>query len=181
MKINDRVFSFWLKFVYQEKLNSFTFDAKNQKALFRDYIESGINEFLLQANKPLTERLAELLRLFSDDTIQIDRKRLRLNHFREVKPLEFNNRSLKDGLLGRSSDSLWIMAFKPDALTEDFVAEFARECKRYRHKVQRRVIVTLKEIDANTRLRAMEEKVLMWDVENLNQILDLFSKPRVIA
>ena len=33
LKINDRVFSFWIKFVYQEKLQSLTFDAKNQKPL----------------------------------------------------------------------------------------------------------------------------------------------------
>ncbi len=181
LKINDRVFGFWIRFVYQEKLHSLTFDAKNQKAIFRDNIEGMIQEFLLDARKPIIERVTELLRLFEDETIQIEKKRLRLSHFREIKPLEFNRRSLKDGLIGRSSDSLWIMAFQPEVLTEEDITEFARECKKYRHKLQKKIMVTFREIDANARLRALEEKILTWDLNNLNQILDLFLKPRVIV
>lgn len=181
LKINDRVFSFWLKFVYQEKLNSLTFDAKNQKNLFRDYIEGMIQEFFIHANKPILERITEILRLFSDDTILIDKKRLRLTHFTEIKPLEFNNRNLQEGLLGRSPGSLWIMTFQHDLLTEDYVVDFSKECKRYRHKTQKKIIVTLKDIDSGVRLRALEEKILMWDLNHLNQIFDLFHKPRVIV
>lgn len=180
LKINDRVFSFWLKFVYQEKLHSLTFDAKNQKTLFRDNIENMIQEFLVQADKPIAERLMELLHLFADDKVQIGRKRLRLDHLREIKPLQFTNRGLKEGLIGRSPDSTWILGFKYDLLTEEDVAEFTKECRKYRHKLQKKIIIALKDIDANARLRAMEEKILTWDLENLNQLLDLYSKPRVI-
>jgi len=179
--INDRVFSFWVKFVYQEKLQSLTFDSKYQKTKFRDKIEEMIQEFLVSAQKTLSERMSELLRLFEDEVMQIERKKIRLNHFREIKPLEFHGRSLRGGLIGRSSESLWIMAFKEDHLSEEDVAEFARECKKYRHKLQRKIIITLKDIDANTRLKALEEKIWTWDIGNLNNMLDLFSKPRVIA
>ncbi|TRZ94175.1 hypothetical protein D4R78_06760 [bacterium] len=113
--------------------------------------------------------------------MQIERKKIRLNHFREIKPLAFKHRFLKDGLLGRSSDALWIMAIKSDALTEQDITEFAKECKRYHHKSQRKVMITLKEVDVNARLRALEEKIWTWDLSSLNLILDLFSKPRVIA
>ena len=181
LKINDRIFCFWLRFVYQQKLNSLTFDAKNQKAVFRDNIEGMIKEFLSAAQKPIIERLTELLYLFTDDIVQIERKRLRLTHFREIKTLDFNNRSLRQGILGRSNDSLWIMAFKHDLLTEDDVTGFAKECKKYRHKLQRKIIVAFQDVDANARLRALEEKIWTWDLNNLNQILDLFYKPRVIV
>jgi len=135
----------------------------------------------MQSEKPLASRVSELLALFEDDLMQIERKKVRLNHFREIKPLVFNHRFLKEGLLGRSSDALWIMAIKSEALTEQDIAEFAKECKRYHHKSQRKIIVTLKEVDPNARLRALEEKIWTWDLNSLNQILDLFSKPRVIA
>ncbi len=179
--INDRVFGFWMRFVYQEKLQSLTIDSKNQKTKFRDKIEELMREFFVCAQKPLVERMSELLRLFEDEVIQVERKKIRLNHFREIKPLEFNTRSLRAGLIGRSSESLWIMAFKDELLTEEDITEFAKECKKYRHKLQRKIIITLKDIDANTRLRALEEKIWTWDIGNLNKILDLFSKPRVIV
>ena len=180
LKISDRVFGFWIKFVYQEKLQSLTFDAKNQMALFRDNIEGMIQEYLLNAKKPILERMIELLHLFEDEMIQIERKKVRLTHFREIKPLEFNNRRLKEGLIGRSCDNLWIMAFKQGDLTEDDIAEFAKECKKYRHRLQKKIIIAFQDIDSNARLRALEEKIWTWDLNNLNQILDLFSKPRVI-
>jgi len=181
LRINDRVFGFWLKFVYQGKLSSFTFDAKNQKSLFRENIEEMIREFLLNAQRPITERMIELLRLFEDEITQIEGRKLRLTHFKEIKPLEFNARNFKDGLLGRSSDSLWIMGFKQDLLTEDDVSEFTKECRKYRHKLQRKIIISLRDIDANARLKAMEEKIWTWDLNNLNQIFDLFSKPGIMV
>lgn len=181
LKINDRVFNFWLRFVYQEKLRSLTFDAKNQKIQFRDTIENMIQEFLIYSQKPIIERMAELLRLFEDDVIQIEKKRVKLTHFREIKPFEFNNNSLKYGLIGRSSEALWIMAFEQQPLTEDDIAVFSKECKKYHHKLQKKIIVSFRDMDANARLRALEEKIWTWDLNNLNQILDLFSRPRVIA
>lgn len=179
--INDRVLSFWLKFVHQEKLNSLTFDSKAQKAFFREKIEEMIQEFLAAARKPVSERMMELLRLFEDDTMQIEKKRLRLLHFREIKPLEFRSRDLHDGVIGRSQEGLWIIALKYDSLNEDDVVEFSRECKKYRNKLQRKIIIGLQDIDANARLKAMEEKVWTWDLNNLNQLFDLFSKPRLIV
>lgn len=181
LKINDRVFGFWLRFVYQQRAHSLTFDAKNQKEKFRDKIEGMIGEFLFNAQKPLMERMGELLKLFEDEIIQLERKKIRLNHFREIKSLDFNNRALKDGLIGRSNDSLWIIGIKRELVTEEDIAAFAKECKKYRHKLQRKIIVTLQDIDANTRLKALEEKIWTWDINNLNQILDLYSMPRVIA
>jgi len=181
LQINDRVFSFWMKFVYQGKLHSLTFDAKNQKDRFRDSIENIIQEFILQAQKPLMERMNELLGSFEDEMIQVDKSKVRLNHLREIKPLQFRSSLLRNGLIGRSNDSLWIVAVKQDSLTEEDIVEFSRECRRYRHKLQRKVIVTLKDIDVNTRLRALEEKIWTWDINSLNQILDLYSKPKVIA
>lgn len=181
LRINDRVFGFWLKFVYRERLHSLTFDAKKQKELFRNNIEDTIQDFIVSSQKSFMERMTELLNLFEDEMIQLERKKIKLNHFREIKTLEFNNRNLKHGLIGRSRDSLWIMALKNEPLTEDDITEFAKECKKYRHKLQRKIIVTLQDIDANTRLRALEEKIWTWDINNLNQILDLYSKPWVIV
>jgi len=180
LKCTDRLFSYWMCFVYKQKLHSVTFDANNQKEKFRDNILALIGEFSKQSSLPLANRVSELLSLFEDDLMQFERKKIRLNHFREIKPLVFNSQ-MKEGLLGRSSDALWIMAIKPEALTEQDVTEFAKECKRYHHKSQRKIIVTLKEVEPNARLKALEEKIWTWDLNSLNQILDLFSRPRVIA
>jgi GTPase SAR1 family protein len=181
LKVNDRVFGFWLRFVYQERSQSLSFDAKSQKSRFRDNIEDLIQEFLNNNQKTISERVTELMRLFDDDTLQFEKRKMKLEHFREIKPLELNIGNLRQGLIGRSNDSVWIVAFKTEPLTEEEIAAFSRECRKFRHKLQRKIIVTLKDIDSNARLKAMEEKVWTWDINNLNNFMDLFSKPRVIV
>ncbi|MFH1355082.1 MAG: ATP-binding protein [Candidatus Omnitrophota bacterium] len=180
LKINDRVFSFWLRFVYQEKLQSLTFDASNQKIKFKDRIQTLINEFYRASQKSLSERMTELLRLFENETVQLENKRIRLNHFREIKRLEFRGRNLKNGILGRSHDNLWIIAITQGLLTEHDILDFSKECRKYRQKPQRKIMVTLRDIETNTRLRALEEKVITWNIDDLNQMFDLFAKPRLV-
>jgi len=179
--ICDRVFGFWLRFVYQEKLNSLTFNTEEQKKSFRVKIENKIEQFILANQKSVLERTMELLRLFENELIQMRNKKIRLIHFREVKPLTFAQSRLHDGLLGRSKDSLWVMAVKSDVITEDDIVDFANQCQKLRYaKLQRKVIITNSNIDTNVRLKAMEEKVLTWDLDDLNLILDLYNKPRIV-
>jgi len=179
--INDRVFSFWLRFVYQEKAFSLDAFTQRQRANFRERIVQFIKEFSTNAQRPLLERLEELLQLFEDDNLQIEKKKLRLSRFREVKPLNFISKGFPEGLIGRARDSLWILALRYGSISEDDIAEFAQECRRYRHRCQRRIIVSLQEIDPNARLRALEEKIWTWDVNHLNNLFDLYFKPRVIT
>lgn len=181
LQIDDRVFSFWLRFVYQGKLNALTFDAQNQNAVFRKNIEAMIHEFLASAAKRLPERIAEMVRLFSDDRIQVDKKSMRLTHFREVKPVEFNGRALKEGLVCRSGDGLWLFGFTHEAPGEDDIASFSQECRKFRRKLERKVLVTLSDMDQNSRLRALNENIWTWDLNRLNQMFDLFSKPRIVV
>jgi len=179
--ICDRIFGFWLMFVYRQKLNAFTFNTEEQKKSFRIKIEDKIDQFISNNQKSVLERMMELLRLFENELIQLRAKKIRLVRFREIKPLTFVRSRLNEGLLGRSKDALWIMAIKPDTLTEDDIIDFANQCQRLHYtKPQRKVIITNYNIDTNVRLKAMEEKVLTWDLDDLNLILDLYNKPRVI-
>ena len=179
--ITDRVFSFWLKFVYREKSKSLTFHTEQQEKNFRDIIEDKINQFIIANQKSVLERTIELLHLFANESIQLRTKRIRLVQFREIKVLNFNRSRINEGLLGRSKDILWIMAIKPDNLMEEDIADFAKQCQRLRYvKPQKKVIITNSNIDTNVRLKAMEEKVLTWDLDDLNTLLDLYNKPRVI-
>ncbi|MDD4939958.1 MAG: ATP-binding protein [Candidatus Omnitrophica bacterium] len=181
LKVNDRVFGFWLRFVYQEKMKSLTFDSRNQNVIFREKIESMIREFLSDAGKSLVERTMEVMHLFTDDTVHLETRRLRLTHFREIKAMEFDNQRIHEAVIARSHDDLWIIAFKRGVLTEEDITDFTRECRKYRHKLQKKIIVSLEDIDANTRLRALEEKVWTWDLNSLNQLFDLFHRSRIIS
>ena len=179
--VSDRVFGFWLKFVYQEKMNSVTCDSESQKAVFKKRLETMFQEFAVYSGKPVAQRIAELFRLFSDERVQMERKSLKLSRFREVKHLEFGSSRLRDGLLCRSNDCIWVLVMGSEGVTEEDISEFSRECRKYRNKLQRKILVTTGDLDHNSHLKAMDEKIITWDLNRVNQLLDLFSKPRIIS
>jgi hypothetical protein len=181
LTVNDRLFGFWLKFIYRQRQQALIPDAAGERERFREYLENEIQEFILNSHKEVSERMRELMGLFEDDMAQLEKRKIRLTQFREIKTTEFGSLTASKGLIGRSSESLWIMAVKKGPLCEEDIAEFSRECRKYRHKNQKRIIVTLSEIDHNTRLKALEEKIWAWDIRHLNQMLDLYSKPWVVA
>ncbi|MCM8779774.1 MAG: hypothetical protein NC914_01295 [Candidatus Omnitrophica bacterium] len=181
-KINDRVFSFWLRFVYQEKSTTFSADTESKIDIFKNKIAELLREFIQDTQRPIFNRILELLQLFGNESLHIERKRLRLSQFREIKPLKFRGRLLKEGILGRTSHDIWIIAFSNESITEEDVAEFALECKKYKNnRMQKKIIVSTRNIESNARLKALEEKILPWNLDNLNFILDLFSKSRIIV
>ena len=138
--ICDRIFGFWLRFVYREKLNSLTSDPQEQARRFCRLIEERIEQFISNNRKSVLERTIDLLRLFENESLQLHAKKIRLAQFKEVKPFNFSRCRLNQGLLGRSKDSLWIMAIKQDVLTEEDIIDFAAECQRLRYaKLEKKV------------------------------------------
>lgn len=180
--INDRVFSFWLKSVYQGRQQALSFNAQSQQQQFRSRVQAMLDDFFLAAARPVPDRITELLRLFGDERIQMERKKLKLAHFREIKPVEFRSRGLREGLICRSQDSsLWVIAFRNELMTEEDISGFSQECRKYRQKLERKIIVSLDNLDPNSRLRALEEKIWTWDINHLNMMFDMFSKPRIVS
>jgi hypothetical protein len=179
-RINDRVFGFWLKFVHQNKADTLNFDANAQKNVVREGINNALKDFIISSQRLVVERITELLHLFGNEVVYIERKRVRLTNFREIKPLKFNSGIIKDGIIGRSADYLWIIAVKDDLITDDDINEFARECKKYKSRTQRRIFITPIDIDTNVRLRALEEKIWTWNLNSINLLFDLFNKPAII-
>jgi hypothetical protein len=180
-KINDRLFNLWLRIIYPKKSSGFDFHIKNQIGFCRKELEKVYNEFVKDLEKPILERLIEIMHLFEDAYVNIDNKRVNLVSFREIKPLTFEGANIKEGLIARSTDCLWIVAINPNPLKEKDVEEFSLLCSRYKEKKQRRIIVTASQIDTNVRLKAMEEKIWLWETKNLNLLCELFNRVTILG
>ena len=139
------------------------------------------DEFRGAQDRQTNERIFELFNKFSDESVEFHKKRLRLNHFKEVKMLTLNPPRLQKGIIARSANSLWITAFKEDRVGEEDMRDFVRACKKFKYnKSQKRVFIAFNKIDDNAKLIAKEEKVNTWDAQEVNTLLDIYSQPRII-
>jgi len=76
--ISNRVFNFWLKFVYLEKIQCINQDYNTQVINFRKKIEQSLFEFIENSKKDLCQRLLEIFSLFDNESIEFGKKKINL-------------------------------------------------------------------------------------------------------
>jgi len=181
--INDRVFSFWLNFVYLEKLNNLSQNFEDQIRSFRRKLEQSLAEFIEISSKGITQRLHELFISFSNDLVQLDKNKILLSRFKEIKNMDFDGDLIKHGFCCQSDSDNWIIGLKDGDITEDCVHEFMHNSKKVmpKEKQIRRLIIGLDKTEVNAKLLAKEEKISTWELSHLNLLLDLYGKPRLIV
>ncbi|MDD4910129.1 MAG: hypothetical protein PHR44_05565 [Candidatus Omnitrophica bacterium] len=180
---NDRLYNLWFKFVYSDYASGNPLMGEEFITRLKARITDEVKSFIENNNKDILERMTELFYNFNDESVVIERKRLKLSHFREIKPLKFSGSRVRDGILGRSSDIVWVAAFNGQdgaCLTYEDIMEFAGGCKKFRSKARKKFIIVSEDIDANARLLAKEEKIMTWNLDNLNLLMDFYGKPRII-
>lgn len=179
--VSDRIFSFWLRCAYVNHPNAFSIDSDTQAQLFRKEMERLFAAFCEAQNKTLGIRILELFNHFGNESIEVHKKRLRLNHFKEVKLLDMQGLRISQGVLARAAGTLWVAGLKEDAVEERDIVDFAGICKRLKYnKPQKRIFIAFGDMDANARLVAKEEKIATWDMAFVNSLLDIFDKPRIV-
>lgn len=180
--INDRVFSFWLNFVYGEKTTNLSQNYEDQVIAFRKKIEQSLLDFIELSKQDIAERLRDLFGLFANDPIQLERNKTMLSKFNEIKPIRFNGNHIQGGFFCSSDEGHWLIGFKHGDITEDSVAEFIDQSKEFQTKDAslKRLFVGMEKTELNARLLAKEAKIITWDKNSINVILDLFGRPRII-
>lgn len=179
--LSDRFFGFWLESIYAAGLSSFTADAGSKSALFRKRLKSLYADFCSAQSQAVGMRVLELFSQFNNESVELQRKRVRLHRFKEVKLLRLTGRHIKEGILARTARSLWIAGFKEERVNEDDILEFVNVCKRFKYaKAQKRIFIAFDDIDPNARLIAKEAKINTWDMSLINSLLDIYDKPRIV-
>ncbi len=178
--INDRLMSFWLKFVLVEKINALDPEYAEQELNFRKRITTEVDEFIKTSKQDVADRMLDLFNRFEDDSLNIDKKRFQLSSFREIKIVHFDNTDLRVGIFAKAQDSLWLAAIKEDGLGEHDVNEFLLTAKKFKHKTINKLIISLGGIERNAKLLAKQSQISTWDIANINSLLDLYGKPRII-
>ena len=177
-KINDKVFGLWLKTVYKIRRDSFIQDADNLRDSFRRELQMMFDFLLGESRKKSTERIIELFNLFKDDSILMESRRIKLADFKEIRFFGFGGNDIRMLIIAKDrQDTLWITFLKEDMVTEDDVIEFARHIKHNESRIKRKIVIGLSQIDPNARLKALKEKMLIWDRRNVNQLFELYGKP----
>lgn len=181
--IKDKLFRSWIKYVFLKRVRSIEFEAGQLKKSFKEEVALAISDFHATSRKDLSSRVTELFQCFDNDLLSLKGRKYRLPAFRDVKPLNFLQRGGGSGdvLQADTDDGLWLLVLRKDPLAETDINAVTQELRTRGLKPRRCVIVSLAEIDDGVKLRALEERMWIWNEAELNSLMNLFDKPQIIS
>ncbi len=179
--VKDRLMSFWLRFVHAEKLYSLTPDHREQAQHFRAHCAAELDRFTESCRQDVAHRLLDLFNRFENDEILWERKKVQLCAFKELRLLRFDETDTCVGIFGKAQDVQWLAAVKNGGIEECDVNALIKEAGKFNPKTIQKILIGFGPVERNAKLLAKEFHVLTWDIAHVNNLLDLFGQPRIVA
>ena len=178
---NDKVFEFWLKHVYNKKRYSLLSNFQDRANMFRREIEDMIALFLSENKKDIATRLKELIASFNNEVLKIGEKSLKLPKFENFKT---EGQICESGILSVRAEyggkKFWVFNFSPQPVDEPGMSRVIERITAMKLAPQRNVFIAFAGIDANAMLIAKENKVWVLGKEDLNLLMPLFNKFKIL-
>jgi len=171
-KFVDRMFSFWLRFVYQKKRSAILSYLPDRIRIFRQEMADLVTTFVSEEKKDVLSRVAHLFNLFNNETVVVSEKEYRLPDFSAIEMRTFDN-----GLpyiLAKTHPHHWVIAVGQNELKEIDIIEILDRSKALKLKIQRKIYIASAGIEMNANLMAKEDRMWIWSLEDLNELMALY-------
>lgn len=177
--ILDKVFEFWLKNVHQNKECRLDTDYESKISRFVIEIKNYIEAFLLASKQDYIQMLADLFCSFKGELIQLDKRYFIFPSFKEVFIQNVETGSISYLLLSNDKCA-WAFLISLQPLTDDCITHFLNYCREHKETLKRKIIISPSEMDTNTRLLAKKAMAWIWTSKELNELLDIAVKQRIV-
>ena len=180
--LKDKLFSYWIKFVHQRRLRVIDLEVGRSRKLFKEEINRCLNDFGMVARKDLSVRIADLMHKFDNESFMLSGRRYKLSTFNDIKVLKLRlgAGNYFDAISAQGEEGGWLVVLKKDPVQDNELSGILEEIKKLEPKPARCVIVSLSGLDENAKVRALQEKLWIWDEEQLNNLMHLFDEPIIV-
>jgi len=180
--IKDKLFSYWVKYVHQRRLRTIDLEQGRSRKQFKEEINKALNDFGMVARKDLSARVADLMQKFDNESFVLCGRRYKLTAFRDVKVLKLRigTGNYFDAISAQGQEGLWLVVLKKDPVHDNDLNGILEEIKKLDPRPMRSVIVSLSGLDENAKVRALQEKLWIWDEDQLNSLMHLFDEPIIV-
>ena len=180
--LKDKLFKYWIKYVYERRLRAIDLESGKSRKLFKEEINKAVNDFQMIARKDLGQRMTDLLHKFDSEAFDLAGRRYKLSAFKDIAPvkLRLGAGNFIDAISAEGEDGRWLIALKKDPVHENDLNAFLEEMKKMSPKPTRCVIVSLSGLDDNAKIRALQEKLWVWNEDEINTLMHLYDEPYIV-
>jgi len=180
--IKDKLFSYWIKYVHERRLRSIDLEVGRSRKQFKEEINRALNDFGMVARKDLSVRIVDLMHKFDNESFVLCGRRYKLTAFKGIKVLKLRigTGNYFDAISAESQEGTWLVVLKKDPVHDNDLNGILEEIKKLDPRPARSVIVSLNGLDENAKVRALQEKLWIWDEDQLNSLMHLFDEPIIV-
>lgn len=176
--IPDTLLRIWLKHVVTVGVLGFETEAERRRDYFIHQLEIEFKRVEEEEAKELPKRVEDLFRQFSGEVISLGAFKVLCPVFQDVISKPTNGRVFP--VLARAAQGTWMCQVAYQPVKEEDIRLFVKDAETEHAKVKRKILVALSGIDLNATLLAKNAKISIWDLKNLNRLLDIYDRPKVI-
>ena len=177
---HDKLFRFWLKYVYQPKELSLLVDTPSKAAHFRLECLKSIDSFRSASRLPARERIANLLKSFHGDRVEFDSKGKLLPAFNEVV-IDAGPAGGEPAIIARTRGQSWICQVIERKSTEKDVLDFLKRAPGSAKARMKKVLITLDGMEHNAKLLAKNKKIWTLNLQKINALMDLYGQTKIVS
>jgi len=177
-QLKDSLFSFWLSHVFCFNFYPMVLDPKKRLSVFDNKLNESIDLFKDSFYKDKTKRMIELIALFNNDSILIGKSRVKLPFVENAKLISYPERNTSF-LIGEGKEI--VLAGIKEGFTDDIdVLDYLEKTQTLKKKNVKRFFITLDKFSSSAKFIAKENKLVTWDIDEVNSLLRIYGKPVMI-
>lgn len=179
--IKDKLFRYWMQYVYKKRKEIIEIDPQRQKEAFRKNLGEAIDRFQAVSQKEFSCRIIDLLGRFEEESFQINGRRYKLTPFQDIRAIKIRNSSGAsfEALKASASNGSWYIVLTPDGVVEADIHDFLQEIRK-EDKPHKCILISFSHLDENARVKALQERMWIWNEQEVNTLLNIYDQPFIV-
>lgn len=181
--IYDRLLGYWLSYVFRSRREAIEIGPIHHQERFQQAFLGAVDDFRAQSGKKIASRIIELLYCFDDESFQSDGRRYKLPSFDKIFSEQklLTQRSGVDVIRASTPAGDWFVFLFEGMIAEQDLANTIAEVKKHFNKPKKCVLISLTDMDETARLRALQERMWIWNEKELRTLLHIYNKPYIVT
>jgi hypothetical protein len=177
-KIRDCLFGFWLSHVFRFYFYPSLLGSPQKQKMHLRKLNETLDIFMHNINKDKISRVAELFASFNSDYFKLGRSRIKLPKVEKTKVI-FHPECKMHFLIGEGRDVVFA-AIKETAVKDDDMFSYIERATPFRGKNIKKFFISLENFTSSAKLIAKQNKIINWNVNDINNLLSFYRKPVII-
>lgn len=180
--LDDSLFRFWLREVFQRRCQNYSI---SDEAIYDQFVRVLRDDYHREISgfglSNVSSTLEGLFNEFKNDTVDLypGQKKMSCPQFTEV--VCHPAKGIFYPMMAKKANVRWGILAVGEFVREEDVKVCLEEFKRFGKKIQKKILIVLSGLDQNAKLIAQEAKIQILDLDQINKMLVLFGKEKIIT